>query len=62
MRNEPKIGTKAPAKVGGTGGGLSKPAVAAATKKAAAPAKAAKPLPRNMRMEVRSRAEALKKT
>lgn len=60
MRNEPKIGTKAPPKVGGTGGGLSKPAVAAAGKK---PEPAAKPeQPRNMRMETRSRAEALKKT
>lgn len=30
MRKEPKIGTKAPAKMGGTGGGLSKASVGAA--------------------------------
>lgn len=42
MRQTPKIGTKAPPKAGGTGGGLSKPAVAkaiAASAAAAAPKK-----------------------
>jgi hypothetical protein len=34
MRNEPKIGSKAPMKTGGTGGGLSKAAVGEAMSKA----------------------------
>lgn len=41
MRNEPKIGTKGPVKSGGTGGGMSQPAVKLAMQ-AKAPASAKK--------------------
>lgn len=61
MRKEPKIGTKAPEKKGGTGGGLSKAAVAEAAPKAAKAVKAAKPDPkRHLKMEVRRNADAKK--
>ena len=61
MRTEPKIGTKAPTKHGGTGGGLSKAAVAEATPKASKAVKAAKPDPkRHLKMEVRRNADAMK--
>jgi hypothetical protein len=48
MRQTPKIGTKAPPKMGGTGGGLSKPAVAKAIASNAKAAPKAAPVRKSM--------------
>lgn len=61
MRKEPKVGTKAPMKKGGTGGGMSKEAVKAASTPPAAK-KAAPADPKlNQKREVRRNADMGKK-